>query len=197
MPLRRVPILLLSVLFLLLLCACPPRRGPSDDDDSTAEVADCEGVAPLAEVCIEIGPTPSYSLAEVAEGVSVPYVLRIREEVSGVAAWTQDAGGCGQPDESGLILFERLGGNQQDYCSCDEGLCGPSEPIATTLLPGEWPREFTWSGTNWSGPSDTGNPLGAPFPSGVYTLTVSAVGTVDGEEFVVEAQASITLTEGR
>jgi len=39
---------------------------------------------------------------------------------------------------------------------------------------------MTDGGVNWTGPSDTGNPKGAPFPPGDYTLTVSTTpGTLE------------------
>jgi len=193
MPLYRLPLLLLA---LVLVCACPPRRGPSDDDDSTVEwEEECEGSDPLPAVCIELAPLPSFSLAEAAEGISIPYVVRVREDVPNVVSWPQDAGACGVPGESGLILFERLNGGDQSYCICDEGECLEPEFNPTTLSAGEWTREFTWSGRNWAGPSDTGNPLGAPFPPGVYTVTVSSVGSVNEEVFVVEGQTTLTLTD--
>jgi len=48
------------------------------------------------------------------------------------------------------------------------------------LRKGTYARTFTWDGVNWTGPSDTGNPKGAPFPPGDYTLTVSTTpGTLE------------------
>jgi hypothetical protein len=35
---------------------------------------------------------------------------------------------------------------------------------------------LAWDGVNWDGPSDTGNPKGAPFPEGSYTVTVRGTG---------------------
>ena len=46
---------------------------------------------------------------------------------------------------------------------------------------------------NWSGPSDFGNPEGAPFPAGTYTFSVLARGTYidpDGKEQSFEVSAS-------
>ena len=64
-----------------------------------------------------------------------------------------------------------------------------------TLPAGQASGEFTWTGRSWWGPSDTGNPMGAPFPPGSYTLEVSAVGTVAGEDFRVAGSFPVTLQE--
>ena len=67
-----------------------------------------------------------------------------------------------------------------------------------TLAPGTYPATFTWQGNNWSGPSDTGNPMGPPFPPGTYTLTVTARGQLQDTSgattpFSVESTLDITL----
>ena len=59
---------------------------------------------------------------------------------------------------------------------------------------GQSAGSFAWTGTNWFGPSDTGNPLGLPFPTGAYDLEVSAIGTADGVDFEVSNTFTVTLT---
>ena len=74
------------------------------------------------------------------------------------------------------------------------GLC-PRGPLPTvTLHAGTYANTFSWSGRNWSGPSDVSNPMGAAFPAGDYPLTVSAKGTHGGTNFVVTATLTIHLT---
>jgi hypothetical protein len=177
-----------------LLCGCPPSRQPVDDDDTTTGSEPvCEAQPPLEGVCIELAPSATFTLVEAADGVSIPWVLRIEDTVQGVDSSPQDAGGCGRPDDSGLVVFARLSGGGQSYCECDVGLCPAPPPDPRTLQPGEWPGAFAWTGRNWGGPSDTGNPLGEPFPAGTYTLSLSAVGTVQGESFTVASSLALTL----
>jgi hypothetical protein len=86
-------------------------------------------------------------------------------------------------------LHESTGGSQ-NYCLCDNGLCAPPSTDPVSLSPGIYPETFTWQGKNWTGPSDTPTPMGAPFPPGDYTLRVSALGwrgTVDQDPFTVSA----------
>jgi hypothetical protein len=135
------------------------------------------GASTLPSVTIEF-PTQSctFTLAQAAAGIQVAYQVVVTQDTPGIIADTQDAGGCGSPDSSGIIVFEDLSGNGQHYCLCDTGLCpGPSD-IPVTLPAGTYPATFSWSGTNWGGPSDTGQPMGPPFPPGDYTLEVSAIG---------------------
>jgi len=124
----------------------------------------------------------------------IPYDVMVAADVAGVVPAPQDAGGCGAPGSSQLIVIERLAGGTQSYCLCDTGLCPPSNPPPVTLHAGTYASVFSWQGNNWSGPSDTSNPMGAPFPPGSYTLTVSAIGTQNGTSFAVAATLVIEIT---
>jgi len=67
-----------------------------------------------------------------------------------------------------------------------------------TIKKGTYHATFTWDGKNWSGPSDTGNPKGAAFPTGDYHLDVSAIGSVAADDggtrmFTVASEFRITL----
>jgi hypothetical protein len=153
-------------------------------------------VSSLPGVSIAFHPPVAcaFTLAQAQAGIAIPYDLVVASDVANVAPRAQDAGGCGQPGSSGLILFERLEGGGQSYCLCDTGLCAPTPPPPTTLHAGTYASSFSWDGKNWSGPSDTGNPQGAPFPPGDYTLTVSATGTQGATSFAVSATLAIRLT---
>jgi hypothetical protein len=138
-----------------------------------------------------------YTLAEARAGIRIDYDLVLEHDVPGFVP--PKFGYAYQSDTvAGLDVGEVLSGGGQRYCLCDEGLpyrgCplddgGFSHPelngltggcSAVTLSKGTYSRTFTWDGVNWSGPSDTGNPKGAPFPPGDYTLTVSTTpGTLD------------------
>lgn len=139
----------------------------------------------------------TYTLAEAAAGIEIGYRFVAAADVPNVFPVPQDAGGCGMPGPSGLIPFAKLDGNGQNYCICDEGLCPGPGGNPVTVPAGSYPGSFTWDGVNWTGPSDFGNPKGAPFPPGDYTLTVSAIGQRDNagtkEDFSVSGTFVVHL----
>jgi hypothetical protein len=135
----------------------------------------------------------TFSLAQAAAGVTIPYDIVVANDVSDVVPAPLDAGGCGQPGSSGLIVSEQLAGGGQSYCVCDTGLCPFSPQAATTLHAGRYGGAFSWDGKNWNGPSDTGNAKGAAFPPGTYSLTVRAAGTHASSSFSVSATLAIRL----
>ena len=151
----------------------------------------------LPGVHLEIdGTACTFSLADPAT-VSIPYHVVVDQDVGGVTPRTQDGGQCGKPGASGLITFEKVAGNAQQYCLCDVGKCPPPSPPPVTLKKGSYPFTFTWDKRNWFGPSDTNTPEGMAFPVGDYTLTVSAIGlqaTPNGDMgFVIEATLPVHL----
>jgi hypothetical protein len=173
---------------------CAGAKPPSDPSKPPSRCAGI-GSSNLEGACIWFPEaTGSWTLAQAAAGIEVPYAVIIEAEIPKVIPRAQDAGHCTQPGPSELDVFEQLEGNGQSYCECDSGLCaGPSED-PRTIPAGQTAQMFRWTGTNWSGASDTNNPLGPPFAAGVYTLKVSAVGTVDGEPFEVSNHFELTLT---
>jgi hypothetical protein len=131
----------------------------------------------LPGVSVEFTTTDcTYTLAEAAAGIEINYKIVVANDIPGVYPVPQDGGGCGMPGPSGLIFFEMLEGDIHNYCLCDQGICpGPSgNPV--TVMKGSYPGTFSWDGRNWSGPSDTNEPKGAPFPAGDYRLSVRALG---------------------
>ena len=150
----------------------------------------------LPDVWIGFAPqTWTYSLAQVKAGINIAYEVVIANQIE-VVPLPQDAGACGIPGGSGLIVFERLVGGGHSYCLCDRGKCGPPAQTPVTLRPGTYSGEFTWDGVNWGGPSDTGLAKGPPFPPGEHRLTVSAIGTHGASKtpFEVKASCSLRLT---
>jgi hypothetical protein len=144
----------------------------------------------------------SYAMAGVAAGIEIVYDEVITEALSGLTPADGDAGGCARPDDAGLIVSYRISGPGQNYCLCDTGLCPPQTSVTTTVV-GSHTRQIPWDGRNWSGPSDTGNPEGAAFPPGTYTITLSASGRRQSSDggvdagaatFSVTASRSITIT---
>ncbi|GMV42958.1 MAG: hypothetical protein AMXMBFR64_46740 [Myxococcales bacterium] len=179
----------------------PPTAGCACSCE--AEHVVCEKVAQACEPTSESGLDGAsitigaidctFTLAEAAAGISIPYTVTITEPLGGVIALPQDGGQCDQPGPSGLITFERLAGGDVYYCLCDSGLCQGPDETPKTLSPGSWPGTFSWDGREWFGPSDFGNPKGDPFPPGDYTLTVSAKGKVVTEDSMTPFEVKATV----
>lgn len=189
----------LALLTVLLGCSAAPIPPPADGGPDAAGSFDAASgcsdsrASSLPGVSLSISGPCTFTLAQARAGIAVPYALTIAADVSGVVPLPQDAGGCGRPGPSGLILFENLDGGGQRYCLCDTGLCLPPSQTPVTLRAGTYAGSFRWDGVNWFGPSDTGNPKGAAFPAGAYQLRVSATGKVAGANFAVAATYPIRL----
>lgn len=141
-----------------------------------------------------------FSLAELSLGVVLDYTVQIESSEAEVWSEPLDAGQCGRPDESGLVVQERVEGNDQSWCVCDEGRCMGPEPEFIRLPPGTYDGAIDWDGRNWFGPSDFGNPPGEPFPPGDYLFVVRAAGQyrlADGStpSWDISATAPIRVTE--
>jgi hypothetical protein len=172
----------------------------------------CNGIVesnlPGVSFVFSDGPC-SYTLAEVAAGISIDYELRIEQALDGVHPVPLDMGFCDEPDPSGLITGYEISGGTSRYCFCDLGKCA-RRTFSTRTIPRAYHRTIQWYGRNWLGPSDTDTPQGDAFPPGIYTVTVTAEGTWDGEgscdagvcsadggaglAYQVTARRSITLT---
>ncbi len=178
-------------LSLLVAVACHSDPRPTETCRSTASSS-------LPGVTVSF-PDAScrFSLAQARAGVQLAYQVSVEQSIGDVSPRSQDTGGCGAPEDSGLIFFEQITGDNQRYCLCDRGLCEPKQPV-TTLRPGRYTGSVAWDGRNWNGPSDTSSPKGDPFPAGDYEFSVSAVGTwrVQGgdQPFEVAGTMHITLT---
>jgi hypothetical protein len=73
-----------------------------------------------------------------------------------------------------------IGGGDVRYCLCDTGCCAPQPAKTITLDRGTKSATIEWPGRQWDGPSDTGAPLGAPFPAGSYSVAVTFSGAKEG-----------------
>lgn len=184
----------------LCVNAIPP---PADGGPQTSDGGNCivgeSSSFPYAALIFDEAPC-SYTQAEVAAGIAIPWHEEIGASYTGVHPTQGDAGRCQQPDTAGLIVtFDIVGGGQQ-YCLCDQGLCAP-QSFTTSSAGGSYYHAIAWDGRNWSGPSDTGNPEGASFPVGTYLVTLTATGTIDaipgafsGGPFMMGATRTITIT---
>ncbi|MFH1301448.1 MAG: hypothetical protein ABIK07_10335 [Planctomycetota bacterium] len=119
-----------------------------------------------------------FSLAEVTNGITIDYTIRVKQDIYEVIPCPQDNGSVSGPGPSGLFPFEKISGNGQSYSLRDIGLGPQEEKPARTIKHGVYAASFEWDGRNWIGSSDFDNPKGDPFPPGSYTLTVRIVGEV-------------------
>jgi hypothetical protein len=150
-----------------------------------------------AHIDVPPGQPCTFTLAEAAAGISIPYSVVIEHDVPGVTPKPSDSASCEAPGPSGLISFEYLAGSGVHYCVCDVGLCPPPMNAEVTLVAGTYADAFSWDGRSWDGPSDFGNPEGPAFPPGTYTLSIRAIGDVStsggSQPFVVETWLPIVL----
>jgi len=164
------------------------------EGSSNDAAADCvsSGVSELG-IKIEFPKQAcTFSLAQAAAGIDLAYQVVVENDVSEMVPTGQSS--CPAPGPSGLYVFERVSGAGQSYCICDTGLCPapPSTPVV--IAQGTTSGTFSWDGTNWNGPSDTGNPKGPAFPPGKYTVVVSAKGSHAGNPYDIHGDFGITLT---
>ena len=116
-----------------------------------------------------------YTRAEVAAGIVLVYRTVVDAPLAGTVQQTLSPARCDPGDPSGLNVELNVGGGSQGFCWCDCGL-GMGGTVHTSLVLGSYTNALRWDGTNWDGPSDTGNPHGAPFPTGTYQFTVHTSG---------------------
>lgn len=155
-------------------------------------VCTAESVSDLPGVQLEITSEKcTFTRAELEEGVifEFSYVIEDEIEISPAGEYS-----CWRSLPGNFPHAYQIAGDGQRYCLCDVGLC-QQDTSPLTLQPGTYPQSFEWTGRNWDGPSDTGNPLGEPFPAGTYTLSVRSDGTYEGSQFDVVATLDITIIE--
>lgn len=144
----------------------------------------------LAGVRIEFDPQPcAFTLAEAQAGISFSYRVIVDNDLPSVNVKTPNGNACFSVDASGLPTKATVTGAGQRYAIDDAGRCAAQSAVAVDLHKGTYTDVFVWTGRNWSGPSDTNNPLGPAFPAGDYTVDV----TVNGADFVVWSRLTITL----
>jgi hypothetical protein len=171
-------------------------HGEWDPDAAPPESCEGVGLSLLPGVCIWFpAEGHSWSLAEAAQGIEIPYWVIVEYDVHSFVPQPQDEGACDTPDDSGLILFERLSGDGALYCECDNGFCGTPAADPVLIPKGQTRGTFTWNGLSWTGYSDTSEPYGPPFAAGTYMLEVSAVGMILDRNYAVLNNFEVVLTE--
>ena len=132
----------------------------------------------------------SYTLADVAKGIKIEYKVVVKEDYEGVIAMPYGPSFAEPPGPSGLHPREQISGKGQGYCLFDSGLGQPPTEVVKPLKKGTYLHSFEWDGRNWSGPSDTGNPKGEPFPAGTYELKVTMHGLLATDKGKIPYQIS-------
>lgn len=89
-----------------------------------------------------------------------------------------------------IINGTSAGGENQQYCLCDVGCCAPTQEKTVQVVATTSAKTIEWSGKTWSGPSDTGNPMGEFFLPGRYSVHISFTGFSEG---LVEATLPIEV----
>ena len=169
--------------------------GTSEGSGETGVAPSCDGAGPsnLEGVCIVFPPQQdSFTLAEAKAGVELKYAVVVLADVPGVE--TESINTCDEPGPSGLFVGERIEGDGQAYCLCDQGKCPDPKLPPFMLVAGTYPDSLPWDGVNWFGPSDFNNPKGPPFPPGTYAVKIRAIGQREGQPFEVLGELPITLT---
>jgi hypothetical protein len=202
-----------------------PNVPPPDARDSPPpeQPTNCilSNTSTIPHVRVEFPSQPcAFTLRQAEGGIRFRYDVVIDEDVPGYTSRTSNSGVLMYPGESvaNLQVAAVVQGGTQRYCVCDQGgpprFCPledggvsyrnfdtPCTPI--TLKKGthheSWPSSYegpiAWHGRNWDGPSDTGNPEGAPFPPGDYTLKIAIAGQItdDGGTTDVDVDAEFLV----
>jgi hypothetical protein len=103
------------------------------------------------------------------------YTLELDEAL---AAEVPDShGSCGicgvNADPRSLVRFQIGSPLEPHYCECAGGCCPPTSAHSQPLDTGVFEQTIVWPGRQWNGASDTSEPLGPPFPPGVFSLKVT------------------------
>lgn len=183
----RMSAIALVLLWLLSYSAisCAGRQTQSakepvtDDPKSPRRFSDQCGVfatSPVEGLRIEMPPQPCVlTLEQARQGITFRYEVVIEREIAGFVTGPQDDGCCLKPGFSTLYAFPQIIGGGQRYAGVDWGNCDCAHRSRVKLVrlkKGRYPESFSWNGVNWSGPSDTNRPRGAPFPPGTYKFEV-------------------------
>ena len=120
-----------------------------------------------------------YTLTEAARGIKIEYKIVVECDFSGVFPHASGPSSPEPPGPSGLHPHEAISGRGQLYSLLDFGLAAPFQEVERTLRKGTYTHSFEWDSRNWTGPSDTGNPKGNPFPAGTYELSVTVHGRME------------------
>lgn len=156
---------------------------PLPVDAKPCSVLDVQGTIPGVSLSI----TSKKCVYHVGEAAEFTYEVKTDGSVPPIeTAADTGCGACSKPSEDPLSFVRySIGGAspdgaQQRYCLCDVGCCAPADAATTQLPATTASAAIQWSGRNWSGPSDTGNPQGDFFLPGKYGVEVTFSGSAQG-----------------
>jgi hypothetical protein len=198
---RRSPVVdgiccvLLAASALLYGCSSEVGGGGSGASSGSSSSSGSFDGGPPCEVTGVTGTIPGVTLSisssrcvyKVGEAAEFTYEVTTDSTVPPIEIKAgSGCGPCTKASEDPLSLTSYQiggtapGGQSQNYCLCDVGCCLPEE-ADTIMLPATTVSDkIQWSGRNWSGPSDTGNPEGDFFLPGKYGVNVSFNGRDQG-----------------
>lgn len=197
-------------LLLLLLVGCTRTVGVAGDGGPDDNVPPYVQTLPDGPCALEnvTGTIPGVSLTVRSSscvfkrGTPATFTYSVTTTAATPAITIPDSGGgCGlcRGFTSDPITFTgsiidgvSAGGTNQQYCVCDTGCCAPTQEKTVQLDTTTSMKSFDWSGKTWDGPSDTGNPMGAFFLPGRYTVHISFAGFAQGH---VEAALPIEIIQ--
>jgi hypothetical protein len=116
------------------------------------------------------------------QGGTFRYRVALDQTLSYHVPQETGCGGC-RAFGSGLqsLVHATVSGAGVSYCpDCDVGCCAPADEASYDVSAQSVEGILEWPGRSWSGPSDTGQALGAFFSAGDYFVTIS-VSTPDGK----------------
>ena len=137
----------------------------------------------------------SYSQAEIAAGIEIPYHEEITSALEGLPPLDADRGPCQQPDAAGLIVTYEY---RRRWAA---PLHLRRESLLAVVHHLHDRRELR--SPDCLGRPQLGRavehryPEAAPFPVGTYTVTATAMGSVDGAPNGASSSETFTLTATR
>jgi hypothetical protein len=160
-----------------LPAADPPAAAPASIPPVAAATPACrvEVTSDFPGVTLEFPTQPcSFTEAQALAGIPFRYTLVVDQAVApNLESLPSQRQSCPSPlSGAGVYVFEHVVGLNKETCLCDEGRC--ATPPTAQAVAGRTDVTWTWQGREWSGPSDFGNPLGAPFGPGAYSFQVEA-----------------------
>lgn len=192
------------LLAIVALTGCEIGAGSADEHPSFTQTLP-DGPCAVEDVTGDV-PGVTISIRSdacvYARGTAAAFHYEVTASATTPAITIPDSGGgCGDceghtTDPASFVRWSiggtSAGGESQDYCICDVGCCAPTQTATIQLDALESAATIDWQGREWSGPSDTGNPMGELFLPGRYDVVVTFEGYAAGS---VQARLPIEIVD--